>query len=91
MKKIKTTLATLLLLGIVGFIFFAYSVTGWLTEFDDAFLFIEGQESFVLSQSEFEKTSRLLHKWAWGGKHTPEDENFRIISIDGHELSLIHI
>ena len=47
MKKIKTTLATLLLLGIVGFIFFAYSATGWLTEFDDAFFFIEGQESFV--------------------------------------------
>ena len=76
MKKIKITLATFLLLGIVGFIFFAYSVTGWLTEFDDAFLFIEGQEGFVLSQSEFEKTSRLLHKWAWGDKLTPEDENF---------------
>ena len=86
MKRIiKITLAIFLLLGIVGFIFAAYSISGWLTEFDDAFLFIEGQEGFVLSQSEFEKTSRLLYKWAWGDKHTPEDENFRIISIDGYE------
>ena len=86
MKKIiKITLAIFLLLGIVGFIFFVYSVSGWFTEFDDAFLFIEGQEGFVLSQSEFEKTSRLLHKWGWGDKHTPEDENFRIISIDGYK------
>ena len=86
MKKIiKITLVTFLLLGVVGFVFFAYSVSDWLTEFDDAFLFVEGQEGFVLSQSEFEKTSRLLHKWAWGDKHTPEDENFRIISIDGYK------
>ena len=85
MKKIKITLATFLLLGIVGFIFFAYSVTGWLTEFDDAFLFIEGQEGFVLSQSEFEKTSRVLEKWQWGDKQNQEDENFRIISIEGYE------
>ena len=86
MKKIiKITLITFLLLGVVGFVFFAYSVSDWLTEFDDAFLFVEGQEGFVLSQSEFEKTSRLLHKWAWGDKHTPEDENFRIISIDGYK------
>ena len=86
MKKIiKITLVTFLILGVVGLLFFAYSVSDWLTEFDDAFLFVEGQEGFVLSQSEFEKTSRLLHKWAWGDKHTPEDENFRIISIDGYE------
>ena len=86
MKKIiKITLVTFLLLGVVGFLFFVYSVSDWLTEFDDAFLFIEGQEGFVLSQSEFEKTSRLLHKWAWGDKHTPKDENFSIISIDGYE------
>ena len=65
MKKIiKITLVTFLILGVVGLLFFAYSVSDWLAEFDDAFLFIEGQEGFVLSQSEFEKTSRLLHKWA---------------------------
>ena len=48
MKRIiKITLAIFLLLGIVGFIFAAYSISGLLTEFDDAFLFIEGQEGFV--------------------------------------------
>ena len=80
----KILLITLVSIGIV-FIFYAYSLYESFSEYDDAFLFIEGQESFVLSQSEFEKTSRLLHKWAWGDKHTPEDENFRIISIGGYE------
>ena len=51
MKKIiKITLVTFLILGVVGLLFFAYSVSDWLAEFDDAFLFIEGQEGFVLSQ-----------------------------------------
>ena len=80
----KILLITLVSIGIV-FIFYAYSLYESFSVYDDAFLFIEGQESFVLSQSEFEKTSRLLHKWAWGDKHTPEDENFRIISIGGYE------
>ena len=49
MKKIiKITLITFLFLGVVGFVFFAYSVSDWLTEFDDAFLFVEGQEGLSL-------------------------------------------
>ena len=67
MKRIiKITLAIFLLLGLVGFIFAAYSISGWLTEFDDAFLFIEGQEGFVLSQSEFEKNLKASTQMGLG-------------------------
>ena len=80
----KILLITLVSIGIV-FIFYAYSLYESFSEYDDAFLYIEGVEDIVLTQNEFEKTSRVLEKWQWGDKQTPEDENFRIISIDGYE------
>ena len=83
-RLIKILLITLVSIGIV-FIFYAYSLHESFSEFDDAFLYIEGEKNIVLSQSEFEKTLRVLEKWQWGDKQTPEDENFRIISIDGYE------
>ena len=83
-RLIKILLITLVSIGIV-FMFYAYSLHESFSEFDDAFLYIEGEKNIVLSQSEFEKTLRVLEKWQWGDKQTPEDENFRIISIDGYE------
>ena len=83
-RLIKILLITLVSIGIV-FIFYAYSLYESFSEYDDAFFYIEGVEDIVLSQSEFEKTLRVLEKWQWGDKQTPEDENFRIISIDGYE------
>ncbi len=83
-RKNKILLTSLVSIGIV-FIFYAYSLYNSFSDYDDAFLYIEGEEDIVLTQSEFEKTSRVLEKWQWGDKQTPEDENFRIISIDGYE------
>ena len=83
-KVIKILLIALVSIGIV-FIFYAYSLYNSFSDYDDAFLYIEGEEDIVLTQNEFEKTSRVLEKWQWGDKQTPEDENFRIISIDGYE------
>ena len=84
-RKNKIVITSLVSLVVGAVALYAYSLHNSFSEFDDAFLFIEGEKNIVLSQSEFEKTSRLLYKWAWGDKHTPEDENFRIISIDGYE------
>tara|TARA_B100000989_G_C19514280_1_gene460778 strand:- start:1159 stop:1746 length:588 start_codon:yes stop_codon:yes gene_type:complete len=84
-KVIKILLITLVSIGIAVLIFYTYSLYGLFKEYDDAFLLIEGEEDIVLSQSEFEKTSRVLEKWQWGDKQNQEDENFRIISIDGYE------
>ena len=83
-RKNKILLTSLVSIGIV-FIFYAYSLYNSFSDYDDAFLYIEGEEDIVLTQNEFEKTSRVLEKWQWGDKQTPEDENFRIISIDGYE------
>ena len=84
-KVIKILLITLVSIGIAVLIFYTHSLYGLFKEYDDAFLLIEGEEDIVLSQSEFEKTSRVLEKWQWGDKQNQEDENFRIISIDGYE------
>ena len=106
MKRKNKILLTSLVSIVVGAVaFYAFSLYESFSEYDDAFLYIEGEEDIVLTQNEFEKTSRVLEKWQWGDKQTPEDENFRIISIDGYEcvkvwtsqprallsLSLIHI
>ena len=77
--------STLTFIGIGIFVFYAYSLYGSFSEYDDAFLYIEGEKNIVLSQSEFEKTSRVLEKWQWGDNQNQEDEKFRIISIDGYE------
>ncbi len=84
-RKIKIVLTSLVLFGFGAFGLYAYSLYESFSEYEDAFLRIEGQEDIVLSEGEFEKTTRVLEKWQWGDKHTPEDENFRIISIDGYE------
>jgi len=55
------------------------------SNFNEAFLFIEGEQSIALSVDDYKKTLRLLEKWEWGDKYTPEDEKFRIISIEGYE------
>ena len=86
MKRKNKILLTSLVSIVVGAVaFYAFSLYESFSEYDDAFLYIEGEEDIVLSQNEFEKTSRVLEKWQWGDKQTPEDENFRIISIDGYE------
>ena len=84
-RKIKIVLTSLVLFGIGAFGFYAYSLYESFSEYEEAFLYIEGEKNIVLSQSEFEKTTRVLEKWQWGDKYTPDDENFRIISIDGYE------
>ena len=58
----KILLITSVSIGIV-FIFYAYSLYESFSEYDDAFLYIEGEEDIVLTQNEFEKTSRVLKKW----------------------------
>ena len=86
MKRKNKILLTSLVSIVVGAVaFYAFSLYESFSEYDDAFLYIEGEEDIVLTQNEFEKTSRVLEKWQWGDKQTPEDENFRIISIDGYE------
>ena len=84
-RKNKIVLTSLVSLVVGAVALYAFSLHESFSEYDDAFLLIEGEEDIVLSQSEFEKTSRVLEKWQWGDKQTPEDENFRIISIDGYE------
>jgi len=85
-RKNKIVITSLVSLVVGAVALYAYSLHESFSEFDDAFLFIEGEKNIVLSQSEYEKTTRLLiEKWAWATKHTPEDENFSIISIDGYE------
>ena len=85
-RKNKIVITSLVSLVVGAVALYAYSLHDSFSEFDDAFLFIEGEKNIVLSQSEYEKTIRLLEeKWAWATKHTPEDENFSIISIDGYE------
>ena len=85
-RKNKIVITSLVSLVVGAVALYAYSLHESFSEFDDAFLFIEGEKNIVLSQSEYEKTKRLLEeKWAWATKHTPEDENFSIISIDGYE------
>ena len=85
-RKIKMVLTSLVFIIIVVTVaLYAFSPNESFSNYKDAFLYIEGQEDIVLSQSEIEKTLRVLEKWQWGDKQTPEDENFRIISIDGYE------
>ena len=84
-RKNKIVLTSLASLVVGAVALYAFSLHESFSEYDDAFLYIEGEEDIVLSQNEFEKTSRVLEKWQWGDKYTPEDENFRIISIDGYE------
>ena len=84
-RKNKILLTSLVSLVVGAVAFYAFSLYESFSEYDDAFLYIEGEEDIVLTQNEFEKTSRVLEKWQWGDKQTPEDENFRIISIDGYE------
>ena len=84
-RKSIIFLSTLAFIGMGAFVFYASSLYESFSEYEDAFLFIEGEKNIVLSQSEFEKTSRVLEKWQWGDKQNQDDENFRIISIDGYE------
>ncbi|MEL1234348.1 MAG: hypothetical protein VW667_10620, partial [Candidatus Neomarinimicrobiota bacterium] len=84
-RKNKIVLTSLVSLVVGAVALYAFSLHESFSEYDDAFLLIEGEEDIVLSQNEFEKTLRVLEKWQWGDKQTPEDENFRIISIDGYE------
>ena len=84
-RKNKIVLTSLVTLVVGAVALYAFSLHESFSEYDDAFLLIEGEEDIVLSQSEFEKTLRVLEKWQWGDKQTPEDEKFRIISIDGYE------
>ena len=84
-RKNKIVLTSLASLVVGAVALYAFSLHESFSEYDDAFLLIEGEEDIVLSQSEFEKTLRVLEKWQWGDKQTPEDEKFRIISIDGYE------
>lgn len=84
-RKNKIVLTSLASLVVGAVALYAFSLHESFSEYDDAFLYIEGKEDIVLTQNEFEKTSRVLEKWQWGDKYTPEDENFRIISIDGYE------
>ena len=75
-----------LIISLIGiFILGALSYKDKFSNFDEAFLFIEGDKSISLSVDEYKKTLRLLEKWEWGDKYTPEDEKFRIISIEGYE------
>ena len=84
-RKNKIVLTSLASLVVGAVALYAFSLHESFSEYDDAFLLIEGEEDIVLSQNEFEKTLRVLEKWQWGDKQTPEDEKFRIISIDGYE------
>ena len=84
-RKNKIVLTSLASLVVGAVALYAFSLHESFSEYDDAFLLIEGEEDIVLSQNEFEKTLRVLEKWQWGDKRTPEDEKFRIISIDGYE------
>ena len=84
-RKDKIVLTSLVSLVVGAVALYAFSLHESFSEYAYAFLLIEGEEDIVLSQNEFEKTLRVLEKWQWGDKQTPEDENFRIISIDGYE------
>ena len=84
-RKNKIVLTSLVSLGVGALALYAFSLYESFSKYDDAFLLIESEEDIVLSQNEFEQTSRVLEKWQWGDKQTPEDEKFRIISIDGYE------
>ena len=84
-RKNKIVLTSLASLVVGAVALYAFSLHESFSEYDDAFLLIEDEEDIVLSQNEFEKTLRVLEKWQWGDKQTPEDEKFRIISIDGYE------
>ena len=84
-RKNKIVLTSLASLVVGAVALYAFSLYESFSEYDDAFLLIEGEEDIVLSQNEFEKTLRVLEKWQWGDKQNQEDENFRIISIDGYE------
>ena len=84
-RKNKIVLTSLVSLVVGAVALYAFSLHESFSEYDDAFLLIEGEESIVLSQNEFEKTLRVLEKWQWGDKQIQEDEKFRIISIDGYE------
>ena len=84
-RKDKIVLTSLVSLVVGSVALYAFSLHESFSEYADAFLLIEGEEDIVLSQNEFEKTLRVLEKWQWGDKQTPEDEKFRIISIDGYE------
>tara|TARA_Y100000992_G_scaffold165473_1_gene111137 strand:+ start:946 stop:1527 length:582 start_codon:yes stop_codon:yes gene_type:complete len=76
----------ILIFSLIGvFILGALSYKGKFSNFDEAFLFIEGNQDIFISVDEYKKTLRLLEKWEWGDKFTPEDEKFRIISIEGYE------
>lgn len=84
-RKNKIVLTSLVSLVVGAVALYASSLYESFSEYEDAFLFIEGEKNIVLSQSEFEKTSRVLEKWQWGDKQNQDDENFRIISIEGYE------
>lgn len=84
-RKIKIVITSLVLLIVGAVALNVFSPNESFSNYEDAFLHIEGQENIVLSQSEIEKTLRVLEKWQWGDKQNQEDENFRIISIDGYE------
>jgi len=84
-RKIKMVLTSLVFIIVVTVALYAFSPNESFSNYKDAFLYIEGQEDIVLSQSEIEKTLRVLEKWQWGDKQNQEDEKFRIISIDGYE------
>ena len=84
-RKNKIVLTSLASLVVGAVTLYAFSLYESFSEYDDAFLLIESEKNIVLSQNEFEKTLRVLEKWQWGDKQTPEDEKFRIISIDGYE------
>jgi hypothetical protein len=84
-RKNKIVLTSLVSLVVGAVALYAFSLHESFSEYDDAFLLIEGEDNIVLSQNEFEKTLRVLEKWQWGDKQNQEDENFRIISIDGYE------
>ena len=74
MKRKNKILLTSLVSIVVGAVaFYAFSLYESFSEYDDAFLYIEGEEDIVLTQNEFEKTSRVLEKWQWGDKQTPEE------------------
>ena len=72
----------ILIFSLIGvFILGALSYKGKFSNFDEAFLFIEGNQDIFISVDEYKKTLRLLEKWEWGDKFTPEDEKFRINRI----------
>ena len=84
-RNIKIVITSLVLLIVGTVALNVFSPNESFSNYEDAFLHIEGQENIVLSQSEIEKTLRVLEKWQWGDKQNQEVENFRIISIDGYE------